>query len=156
MLAIRLRRIGKRSHVTYRVVVAESKYTPSGRFLLDLGYYDPHTKKFSVDKEKILDWLNKGAQPSNTLAKLLKGEKLKHPSIVVVQKHKKSKKAVDEAVQQAAKLETKASETKPETTNEVAPEAADSPAEDAGEEVAAEPATKESPKPEDSSDEVTK
>lgn len=106
--------------------MAESKYTTSGRFLLDLGYYDPHTKKFSVDKEKILEWLNKGAQPSNTLSKLLKNEKVKHSSVVVIKRHKKSKKAVADTVEKAAKSDTGSSGVGPEVTPEASETSADS------------------------------
>lgn len=95
MLVIRLRRIGKKNKPTFRVVLAEHTWTASGKFSADLGFYNPHTKEFKVDTDKIMDWLKKGAQPSNTVAKLLQSLKLKHASIVVTKKTKKAKKSSD-------------------------------------------------------------
>ncbi|HUD20970.1 MAG TPA: 30S ribosomal protein S16 [Candidatus Saccharimonadales bacterium] len=102
MLVIRLRRIGKKNKPTYRVVLAEHTWAASGKFTADLGFYNPHTKEFKVDKDTILEWLKKGAQPSNTIAKLLEGLKLKHASIVVVKKKKAAKKAKGEKAEKAA------------------------------------------------------
>lgn len=108
MLVIRLRRIGKKNKPTYRVVLAEHTWSASGKFSADLGFYNPHTKEFKVDKDTIMEWLKKGAQPSNTVARLLESIKLKHASIVVVKKSKKSKNAKEEpkaAAPVAAKVE---------------------------------------------------
>jgi len=91
MLVIRLRRIGKRKDPSYRVVVAEAKFAPSGKFVADLGFYNPKTKNISLDKEQVLHWLNKGAKPSNTIAKLLKREKVSHSSIVIKTRHRTPK-----------------------------------------------------------------
>lgn len=98
MLVIRLRRIGKKNKPTYRVVVAEHTWAAAGKFTVDLGFYNPHTKEIKVDKETVLAWLKKGAKPSNTVAKLLQNLKFKHASIVVVKRHKKAKVAEEKAV----------------------------------------------------------
>lgn len=99
MLAIRLRRIGKRKDPSYRVVVSDSKFTPAGKFIADLGYYNPKTKDVSLEKEQVLAWLNKGAQPSNTTSKLLKKEKINHNSVVIKTRVRVAKtKAEDEQV----------------------------------------------------------
>lgn len=92
MLVIRLRRIGKKNKPTYRVVVAPSVNQVGGAFTEDLGFYNPHTKTVSLKQERVSDWLNKGAKPSNTVAKILTKEKIKHPSVVVVTRVKSPKK----------------------------------------------------------------
>jgi small subunit ribosomal protein S16 len=74
MLKIRLRRVGKKKRPAYRVVVAESRAPRDGAFLDILGLYDPLTDPptITVDEERTKEWLRKGAQPSDTAAKLLK------------------------------------------------------------------------------------
>ena len=61
---LRLRRMGSKKHPFYRVVAADSRYQRDGRFLEICGYYDPMEQphKVSVDREKVLSWLGKGAQ----------------------------------------------------------------------------------------------
>jgi small subunit ribosomal protein S16 len=98
MLIIRFRRIGKRNKPTYRVVVAEHTFPINGRFVTDLGAYNPHTKSTVLKKDEALEWLNKGAKPSNSVARLFEKEKIKHSSIVIIKKKRSPKKAADEAV----------------------------------------------------------
>ena len=71
MLRIRLQRRGKNKYATYRVVVADSHAPVKGRFVADLGFYNPHTSQFEVSKEDALAWISKGAQPSATVHNLL-------------------------------------------------------------------------------------
>lgn len=74
MVKIRLRRMGAKKAPFYRVVVADSRYPRDGRFIEEIGYYDP-TKEpsvVSIDKEKADKWLADGAQPTDTVKKLLK------------------------------------------------------------------------------------
>lgn len=71
---IRLRRMGAKKAPFYRVVVADSRYPRDGRFIEELGYYDP-TKEPSVlkvDDEKAKSWIANGAQPTDTVKALLK------------------------------------------------------------------------------------
>ena len=71
---IRLRRMGAKKAPFYRVVVADSRYPRDGRFIEEVGYYDP-TKEPSVvklDEEKVKIWLSNGAQPTDTVRALLK------------------------------------------------------------------------------------
>ena len=71
---IRLRRMGGKKAPFYRVVVADSHWPRDGRFIEEIGYYDP-TKEpsvVSIDKEKADKWLANGAQPTDTVKKLLK------------------------------------------------------------------------------------
>ena len=71
---IRLRRMGAKKAPFYRVVVADSRYPRDGRFIEELGYYDP-TKEPSVvkiDGDKAKEWIANGAQPTDTVRGLLK------------------------------------------------------------------------------------
>ena len=71
---IRLKRIGAKKAPFYRVVVADSRYPRDGRFIEEIGYYDP-TKTPSVikiDTEKADKWIKNGAQPTETVKKLIK------------------------------------------------------------------------------------
>ena len=71
---IRLRRMGAKKAPFYRVVVADSRYPRDGRFIEEIGYYDP-TKEPSVikiDSDKAKQWIKNGAQPTDTVKKLLK------------------------------------------------------------------------------------
>ena len=71
---IRLRRMGANRQPSYRVVVADSRYPRDGRFIEEIGFYDP-TKSPSViriDNEKAQQWLANGAQPTDTVRALLK------------------------------------------------------------------------------------
>ena len=71
---IRLRRMGAKKAPFYRIVVADSRYPRDGRFIEEVGYYDP-TKEPSVSKieeEKDKTWLANGAQPTDTVKALLK------------------------------------------------------------------------------------
>lgn len=71
---IRLRRMGAKKAPFYRVVVADSRYPRDGRFIEEIGYYDP-TKEPSVvkiDAEKAQQWIKNGAQPTDTVKVILK------------------------------------------------------------------------------------
>lgn len=71
---IRLRRIGAKKAPFYRIVVADSRYPRDGRFIEEIGYYDP-TKEpsvISVDGDKAKKWIDNGAQPTETVKGLLK------------------------------------------------------------------------------------
>lgn len=71
MLKIRLQRRGKRNYATYRVVVAQASAPIKGRFIADLGSYNPHTDAFVVDKDAATRWISQGAQASSTVHNLL-------------------------------------------------------------------------------------
>ena len=71
---IRLRRMGAKKAPFYRVVVADSRFPRDGRFIEEIGYYDP-TKESAVvkiDAEKAQKWIANGAQPTDTVKALLK------------------------------------------------------------------------------------
>jgi small subunit ribosomal protein S16 len=74
MVRLRLRRMGKKKQPTYRLVATDKDAPRDGRFIDALGYYNPRTEPVTVkfDGDRVLDWLNKGAQPSDTVVRLLK------------------------------------------------------------------------------------
>lgn len=71
---IRLRRMGAKKAPFYRIVVADSRYPRDGRFIEEIGYYDPtkNPSVINVDDEKAKKWLSNGAQPTDTVRKILK------------------------------------------------------------------------------------
>ena len=73
MLKIRLRRTGAKKQPSYRVVVAESTSPRDGTFLEILGHYNPLTEPttFVVKEERVREWLGRGAQPTERVARLL-------------------------------------------------------------------------------------
>lgn len=159
MLKIRLARTGKKKQANYRVVVADQRRAVTAKFNEILGWYNPHTKELQVNNEKVEEWLSKGAQPSNTLAILLKKNGVKLPEwIKIVEKQKKPKKAVEESskepvassqeevapgeeVTEGQSAEENESETSEAATEEAAAEIEETPAEA--------PAVEETPKEEE-------
>ena len=71
---IRLKRIGKKKVPFYRIVVSDSKFPVNGKFIEEIGTYDPNTDPSTckVNEELAKKWLANGAQPTETVAKLLK------------------------------------------------------------------------------------
>jgi small subunit ribosomal protein S16 len=83
MLAIRMQRTGRKGHAMFRVVVQDSRRTPtSGKVAAYLGSYDPHKKIATLAKDKVVFYLDHGAQPSERVAKLLTSEGVKLPAWV--------------------------------------------------------------------------
>ena len=74
MVKIRLKRIGAKKAPFYRVVVADSRYPRNGRFIEEIGYYNPIAEpvQLSIDAEKAKKWIGNGAQPTETVKALLK------------------------------------------------------------------------------------
>ena len=71
---IRLRRMGKKKAPFYRVVVADSRSPRDGRFIAEIGTYDPNQKPavIKVDEEEAKKWMSNGAKPTETVARLFK------------------------------------------------------------------------------------
>jgi small subunit ribosomal protein S16 len=83
MLTIRMQRGGRSGHPQYRVVVQDSRFSPtSGRIVAQVGSYDPHSKATTLDKPTIETYLGNGAQPSERVASLLSAEGMTLPSWV--------------------------------------------------------------------------
>lgn len=88
MLAIRMQRLGRKGHPTYRVVVQDVRQTPSsGKYVALLGSYDPHTKTSTLVKEKAAFYLSNGARPSDRVVNLLQAEGVALPAWI---KHEKT------------------------------------------------------------------
>lgn len=73
---IRLRRMGAKKRPFYRIVVADSRAPRDGRFIEEVGFYNPIAQpaEIKVDTEKAKEWLAKGAQPSDTVRSILKNQ----------------------------------------------------------------------------------
>jgi small subunit ribosomal protein S16 len=103
---LRLRRMGAKQRPFYRIVVADSRSPRDGRFIEVVGTYNPIDKKneVTVDEEKIVSWLNKGAQPTDTVKNILtkKGILAKFKAAKVKPVVKKTK-PVDKAVKEEVK-----------------------------------------------------
>ena len=71
---IRLRRMGQKKNPIYRIIVADSRSPRNGRFIEEIGTYNPNTdpSEFKIDEELAKKWLANGAQPTDVVAKLLK------------------------------------------------------------------------------------
>ena len=76
MVKIRLRRMGTKKSPFYRIVVADSRYPRDGRFIEEIGTYNPLTNPstVNVDADAVKTWIAKGAQPTDTVKALLKKE----------------------------------------------------------------------------------
>jgi len=74
MVKIRLRRMGAKKAPYYRIVVADSRSSRDGRFIEEIGTYDPMAEgsKLSVNQERVAYWIANGAQPTDTVRGLLK------------------------------------------------------------------------------------
>ena len=74
-IAIRLARQGSKRRPFYRIVAAEKSQKRDGRFIDQVGVYDPRANKFEMDSEKYENWIKKGAQPSQTVHSLVRKSK---------------------------------------------------------------------------------
>lgn len=133
MVRIRLRRVGKRKQPVYRVVVADSHSPRDGRFIEIIGQYKPlsNPSEITIDTDKALDWLRKGARPSESVTALLKRTGIwstfvadKGPAKKPVKKHKAAVAAKSEAMpDEVDATEQPADEESPASTPEAQPEA---------------------------------
>lgn len=74
MVKIRLRRLGAKKAPFYRIVVADSRFPRDGRFIEEIGTYNPLTDPatITVDAARVQEWISKGAQPTDTVRAILK------------------------------------------------------------------------------------
>lgn len=132
MLVIRLQRVGRKGHAQFRVVVQDSRRTPtSGKIVAQLGTYDPHAKTINLNAEKAAFYLEHGAQPSPRVVTLLKAEKVKLPAWVKESSKKEGK------IRNAEKLRRNQPKEEP-VAEAPAEEVIETPAEEATETPAAE------------------
>lgn len=122
MLKIRLKRLGAKKNPVYRVIVINSTTKREGAPIQELGYYNPKTKVMKLDKESALNWISKGAQPTETVAYLIKNcnddgsLNYKKSETVKLSKKAMAKKAAEEEAKKQAEAEAPAEETPAETT----------------------------------------
>jgi len=91
MLAIRLHRQGKKNQPFYKIVVTEKqKSSTRGRFIEEVGFYNPLTKERKIEGERVKHWISVGAQPTDTVHNMLVSEKI--IDAPKIPKHKKAKK----------------------------------------------------------------
>jgi small subunit ribosomal protein S16 len=72
MLAIKLKRIGKKNQPSYRIIVAEKRSKVNGRFVEDLGWFNPLNNQSKINKERVDYWIKNGAQPTHSILTLFK------------------------------------------------------------------------------------
>ena len=108
MLKIRLKRLGAKKNPTYRVIVINSTTKREGRPIQELGHYNPKTKEMKLDKAAALEWITKGAQPTETVAYLIKNcnedgtlNYVKKETVKLSKKALAKKQAEEEAKKQA-------------------------------------------------------
>jgi small subunit ribosomal protein S16 len=75
MVKIRLTRIGRKKVPFYRIVVIDSKKARDGEYIEKVGHYDPRRKELQINQDRVEYWISKGAQPTNTVAKLIARDK---------------------------------------------------------------------------------
>lgn len=95
MVKIRLKRMGNKFNAFYRIVAADAKAPRDGRFIEEVGFYNPNSKELKIDKELVFKWLNDGAQPTDTVRNLFKKDKLwaEYTEIKNKSKEKSAKKS---------------------------------------------------------------
>ncbi len=121
MLKIRLRRIGKRHQPSYRIVVTEHTAPIQGKYLEPVGFYNPRaaSNTSTVKEDRVLHWLNNGAQPSERVTKLLIAHKVEH-KLIELPDYSRKPKRVSKKAQPAATETANTEEIKPEELAEVA------------------------------------
>lgn len=140
MLAIRFLRSGRKNRAFFRIVLTENSRPPKSNYIKELGWFDPHSKETSLKTEEILKYLNSGAKPSNSVAKLLLENKVKHKQIVYTPDTPKEKRGKKDEPKKA--MTPSAEKIKDENATEPSEEAkiSDAKAEDTPEEETAKPA----------------
>lgn len=112
MVKIRLKRIGNKFNAIYRIVVADARAPRDGKFIEEIGFYNPHSKELKIEKDLAFKWLSNGAQLTDTAKDLFTKEKL----IVEFNKQKPEKK-VKKA--KPRKTKAKSKDTKEKKTKTV-------------------------------------
>ena len=109
MLKIRLKRLGAKKAPTYRIIVINSTTKREGKPVEELGHYNPKTKEMKLNKESALAWISKGAQPTETVAYLIKNcnddgtlNYVKKETVKLSKKALAKKQAEEEAAKAAA------------------------------------------------------
>ena len=142
MVKIRLKRLGSKKNPFYRIVVINSSSKREGAPIQELGNYNPKTKELNLNKKDALEWIKKGAQPSDTVAYLINKstddgkliyekkseQKLSKKAAAKLEAEKAEKEAAKAKEAEEVKAEAEAEETAP-AAEEPAAEAETAPAE---------------------------
>ncbi len=129
MLKIRLKRLGAKKQPSYRIIVINSTTKREGRPIQELGYYNPKTKEMKFDKATALEWISKGAQPTERVQYLIRNCKedgtlnyVKKETVKLSKKALAKKQAEEEAkAAEAAKAAEEAAAATEEAPAEEAP-----------------------------------
>ncbi|MBQ8168743.1 30S ribosomal protein S16 [bacterium] len=132
MLKIRLKRLGAKKAPTYRIIVINSTTKREGKPVQELGYYNPKTKVMQLDKAAAEAWIKKGAQPTDTVAYLIKN--CNEDGTLNYQKKETVKLSKKAQAKAAAEAEAKAqAEAEAKAAAEAAAQEAETPAEEVAE-----------------------
>ncbi len=102
MLRIRLRRTGKRHQPSYRVVIVEHTAPVQGSYLESVGHFNPRASQLTINQDRVVFWLDRGAQPSERIAKLLTTLGMSHKLISLPDYERKPKRTKKKAPKSAA------------------------------------------------------
>ncbi len=126
MLKIRLKRLGAKKAPIYRIIVINSTTKREGRPIQELGFYNPKSKEMKLDKATAESWISKGAQPTDTVAYLLKNcnedGTLNYKKSDVVKLSKKAKAKAEAEAAAKAEAEKAAAEAQEAPAEEAAAE----------------------------------
>ena len=123
MLCIRFLRIGKKHQPCFKIVVTDKRRPPKGgRFVEEVGFWNPLTKEKILKPERIKHWISKGAKPSDSVYNLLVKEKVLEGKKTPVHKKKKEKKETEEPKEKKKEAE-KSKEVKKDQPNADQPKA---------------------------------
>lgn len=123
MIIIRFSRVGKKGHAQYKVVLAEKSYPVQGKFIEQLGSYDPHKKEAVLKTDRITYWIGEGAACSDSVHNLfvreglIKADKRKI-SIKIVEKEPVAETKKTEAVEEVKEVKVEKAEEKVEEKKE--------------------------------------
>lgn len=128
MVKLRLKRMGSKFNAFYRIVVADARAPRDGKFIEEIGIYNPHTKEVRINEELRDKWLSEGAVPSETVKNLFtKVEAAKAAgntdgtTVTLIKKAKKVKKVEVQVEESVEVTEAPVEEAPAETTVEEAP-----------------------------------
>ncbi|MCR5537537.1 MAG: 30S ribosomal protein S16 [Succinivibrio sp.] len=117
MVVIRLNRLGAKKRPFYHVVVADSRFAASGRFIEQVGFFNPIATgkevRLRLDVEAINNWVSKGAQPSDRVKRLLKENELGVEAVLKAKEEKRVKNLAAKHAKAAAEAKTDAAEAAP-------------------------------------------
>ena len=92
MLAIKLKMVGRKNQRTFRVIVQEASSKLDGKSVEDLGWYNPHTNQFKINKNRVDYWIGNGAQPTETVGRILKKAQTSEAETYPTREGRKKKK----------------------------------------------------------------